>query len=232
MLRNVTKKLTKQITNKSIQSYEQRTFQHCLASTASKSVAHETGTTRGLSFSTNDEWKRLRSPFFERKTTTTTTGEEDDRASFSRSAFSTSTLSSTSTSSQEQNKQEIKVDKYAKGLGPLAQLVLIIYRKGPIDSHALYANAKENNVSVHSRRHMKELLNVVRSNKQHQGSQRGRKKKFDGLIRAERPENANNTSTGAGANQQQQQKNRYSFVCEEKGKKHLLKLGLIEVEEE
>ena len=114
--------------------------------------------------------------------------------------------------------------RYDKSSGPVAKLLHLIFDHQPIDSHALYQLAKENHVQINSRRHMKILLQSIKSRKQFTREETKRKKKkkrFDGFIRAERPLDASGKTT----------KVTYSFRVEEKGRKHLEKLGLIEAKD-
>lgn len=112
--------------------------------------------------------------------------------------------------------------RYDKSSGPVAKLLHLIFDHQPIDSHALYQLAKENHVQINSRRHMKILLQSIKSRKQFEETKRNKKnKRFDGFIRAERPLDASGKTT----------KVTYSFRVEEKGRKHLEKLGLIEAKD-
>ena len=129
---------------------------------------------------------------------------------------------------QNQNQNQTREDRYGKSSGPVAKLLHLIYTHQPIDSQSLYQLAVENRVEVHSRRHMKTLLQQIKSRKQFRNNDedkknknaRGQKKRFDGFIKAERPFDASGKMT----------KVTYTFSVEEKGRKHLEKLGLIEAQ--
>ena len=131
---------------------------------------------------------------------------------------------------QNQNQNQTREDRYGKSSGPVAKLLHLIYTHQPIDSQSLYQLAVENRVEVHSRRHMKTLLQQIKSRKQFRNNDedkknknaRGQKKRIDGFIKAERPFDASGKMT----------KVTYTFSVEEKGKKHLEKLGLIEAQTE
>ena len=131
---------------------------------------------------------------------------------------------------QNQNQNQTREDRYGKSSGPVAKLLHLIYTHQPIDSQRLYQLAVENRVEVHSRRHMKTLLQQIKSRKQFRNNDedkknknaRGQKKRIDGFIRAERPFDASGKMT----------KVTYTFSVEEKGRKHLEKLGLIEAQME
>ena len=131
---------------------------------------------------------------------------------------------------QNQNQNQTREDRYGKSSGPVAKLLHLIYTHQPIDSQSLYQLAVENRVEVHSRRHMKTLLQQIKSRKQFRNNDedkknknaRGQKKRFDGFIKAERPFDASGKMT----------KVTYTFSVEEKGRKHLEKLGLIEAQME
>ena len=129
---------------------------------------------------------------------------------------------------QNQNQNQTREDRYGKSSGPVAKLLHLIYTHQPIDSQRLYQLAVENRVEVHSRRHMKTLLQQIKSRKQFRNNDedkknknaRGQKKRIDGFIKAERPFDASGKMT----------KVTYTFSVEEKGRKHLEKLGLIEAQ--
>ena len=129
---------------------------------------------------------------------------------------------------QNQNQNQNREDRYGKSSGPVAKLLHLIYTHQPIDSQRLYQLAVENRVEVHSRRHMKTLLQQIKSRKQFRNNDedkknknaRGQKKRIDGFIKAERPFDASGKMT----------KVTYTFSVEEKGRKHLEKLGLIEAQ--
>jgi hypothetical protein len=131
---------------------------------------------------------------------------------------------------QNQNQNQNREDRYGKSSGPVAKLLHLIYTHQPIDSQRLYQLAVENRVEVHSRRHMKTLLQQIKSRKQFRNNDedkknknaRGQKKRIDGFIKAERPFDASGKMT----------KVTYTFSVEEKGRKHLEKLGLIEAQAE
>ena len=131
---------------------------------------------------------------------------------------------------QNQNQNQTREDRYGKSSGPVAKLLHLIYTHQPIDSQRLYQLAVENRVEVHSRRHMKTLLQQIKSRKQFRNNDedkknknaRGQKKRIDGFIKAERPFDASGKMT----------KVTYTFSVEEKGRKHLEKLGLIEAQTE
>jgi hypothetical protein len=131
---------------------------------------------------------------------------------------------------QNQNQNQTREDRYGKSSGPVAKLLHLIYTHQPIDSQRLYQLAVENRVEVHSRRHMKTLLQQIKSRKQFRNNDedkknknaRGQKKRIDGFIKAERPFDASGKMT----------KVTYTFSVEEKGRKHLEKLGLIEAQME
>ena len=131
---------------------------------------------------------------------------------------------------QNQNQNQTREDRYGKSSGPVAKLLHLIYTHQPIDSQRLYQLAAENRVEVHSRRHMKTLLQQIKSRKQFRNNDedkknknaRGQKKRIDGFIKAERPFDASGKMT----------KVTYTFSVEEKGRKHLEKLGLIEAQME
>jgi len=131
---------------------------------------------------------------------------------------------------QNQNQNQTREDRYGKSSGPVAKLLHLIYTHQPIDSQSLYQLAVENRVEVHSRRHMKTLLQQIKSRKQFRNNDedkknknaRGQKKRIDGFIKAERPFDASGKMT----------KVTYTFSVEEKGRKHLEKLGLIEAQME
>ena len=131
---------------------------------------------------------------------------------------------------QNQNQNQTREDRYGKSSGPVAKLLHLIYTHQPIDSQRLYQLAVENRVEVHSRRHMKTLLQQIKSRKQFRNNDedkknknaRGQKKRIDGFIKAERPFDASGKMT----------KVTYTFSVEEKGRKHLEKLGLIEAQAE
>ena len=145
-----------------------------------------------------------------------------------------STSSSHAEEQQQQQQQEndkMGEDKtrYNKSSGPVAKLLHLIFKNQPIDSQKLYALAVENAVEIHSRRHMKILLQSIKSRKQFTTSENNitnknkkKKKRFDGFIKAARPLDASGKTT----------KVTYTFSVEERGRKHLEKLGLIEARAE
>ena len=147
-----------------------------------------------------------------------------------------STSSSNAFAEEEQQQQEqddkMREDKtrYNKSSGPVAKLLHLIFKNQPIDSQKLYTLAVENAVEIHSRRHMKILLQSIKSRKQFTTSENNnntnknkkKKKRFDGFIKAARPLDASGKTT----------KVTYTFSVEERGRKHLEKLGLIEARAE
>ena len=146
-----------------------------------------------------------------------------------------STSSSNAFAEEQQQQQEndkIGEDKtrYNKSSGPVAKLLHLIFKNQPIDSQKLYTLAVENAVEIHSRRHMKILLQSIKSRKQFTTSENNnntnknkkKKKRFDGFIKAARPFDASGKTT----------KVTYTFSVEERGRKHLEKLGLIEARAE
>ena len=129
---------------------------------------------------------------------------------------------------QQQQDDKMREDKtrYNKSSGPVAKLIHLIFKK-------LYQLAVENAVEIHSRRHMKILLQSIKSRKQFTTSEnknnntennknKKKKKRFDGFIKAARPFDASGKTT----------KVTYTFSVEERGRKHLEKLGLIEARAE
>ena len=145
--------------------------------------------------------------------------------------------SSSNAFAEEQQQQQQENDKmgedktrYNKSSGPVAKLLHLIFKNQPIDSQKLYTLAVENAVEIHSRRHMKILLQSIKSRKQFTASENNnntnknkkKKKRFDGFIKAARPLDASGKTT----------KVTYTFSVEERGRKHLEKLGLIEVRAE
>ena len=151
-----------------------------------------------------------------------------------------STSSSNLFAEEQQQQQEQEDDKmgedktrYNKSSGPVAKLLHLIFKNQPIDSQKLYQLAVENAVEIHSRRHMKILLQSIKSRKQFTTSEnknnntennknKKKKKRFDGFIKAARPFDASGKTT----------KVTYTFSVEERGRKHLEKLGLIEARAE
>ena len=147
-------------------------------------------------------------------------------------------ISTSSSNAEEQQQQQQENDKmgedktrYNKSSGPVAKLLHLIFKNQPIDSQKLYALAVENAVEIHSRRHMKILLQSIKSRKQFAASENNnnntnknkkKKKRFDGFIKAARPLDASGKTT----------KVTYTFSVEERGRKHLEKLGLIEARAE
>ncbi len=136
---------------------------------------------------------------------------------------------------QQQQEQDDKMGedktRYNKSSGPVAKLLHLIFKNQPIDSQKLYTLAVENAVEIHSRRHMKILLQSIKSRKQFTTSENNntnnnknkkKKKRFDGFIKAARPLDASGKTT----------KVTYTFSVEERGRKHLEKLGLIEARAE
>ena len=130
---------------------------------------------------------------------------------------------------QENDKMGEDKTRYNKSSGPVAKLLHLIFKNQPIDSQKLYTLAVENAVEIHSRRHMKILLQSIKSRKQFTMSENNitnknkkKKKRFDGFIKAARPLDASGKTT----------KVTYTFSVEERGRKHLEKLGLIEVRAE
>jgi len=136
---------------------------------------------------------------------------------------------------QQQQDDKMREDKtrYNKSSGPVAKLIHLIFKNQPIDSQKLYQLAVENAVEIHSRRHMKILLQSIKSRKQFTTSEnknnntennknKKKKKRFDGFIKAARPFDASGKTT----------KVTYTFSVEERGRKHLEKLGLIEARAE
>merc|ERR1712216_86414 len=121
---------------------------------------------------------------------------------------------------QENDKMGEDKTRYNKSSGPVAKLLHLIFKNQPIDSQKLYTLAVENAVEIHSRRHMKILLQSIKSRKQFTASENNnntnknkkKKKRFDGFIKAT--------------------KVTYTFSVEERGRKHLEKLGLIEARAE
>ena len=149
-----------------------------------------------------------------------------------------STSSSNAFAEEQQQQQQQENDKmgedktrYNKSSGPVAKLLHLIFKNQPIDSQKLYTLAVENAVEIHSRRHMKILLQSIKSRKQFTTSENNntnnnknkkKKKRFDGFIKAARPLDASGKTT----------KVTYTFSVEERGRKHLEKLGLIEARAE
>ena len=149
-----------------------------------------------------------------------------------------STSSSNAFAEEQQQQQQQENDKmgedktrYNKSSGPVAKLLHLIFKNQPIDSQKLYTLAVENAVEIHSRRHMKILLQSIKSRKQFTASENNnnntnknkkKKKRFDGFIKAARPLDASGKTT----------KVTYTFSVEERGRKHLEKLGLIEARAE
>ena len=148
-----------------------------------------------------------------------------------------STSSSNLFAEEQQQQQEQEDDKmgedktrYNKSSGPVAKLLHLIFKNQPIDSQKLYQLAVENAVEIHSRRHMKILLQSIKSRKQFTTSENNnntnknkkKKNRFDGFIKAARPFDASGKTT----------KVTYTFSVEERGRKHLEKLGLIEARAE
>ncbi len=145
-------------------------------------------------------------------------------------------ISTSSSNAEEQQQQQQENDKmgedktrYNKSSGPVAKLLHLIFKNQPIDSQKLYALAVESAVEIHSRRHMKILLQSIKSRKQFTTSENNitnknkkKKKRFDGFIKAARPLDASGKTT----------KVTYTFSVEERGRKHLEKLGLIEARAE
>lgn len=131
---------------------------------------------------------------------------------------------------QENDKMGEDKTRYNKSSGPVAKLLHLIFKNQPIDSQKLYTLAVENAVEIHSRRHMKILLQSIKSRKQFTASENNnntnknkkKKKRFDGFIKAARPLDASGKTT----------KVTYTFSVEERGRKHLEKLGLIEARAE
>lgn len=130
---------------------------------------------------------------------------------------------------QENDKMGEDKTRYNKSSGPVAKLLHLIFKNQPIDSQKLYTLAVENAVEIHSRRHMKILLQSIKSRKQFTMSENNitnknkkKKKRFDGFIKAARPLDASGKTT----------KVTYTFSVEERGRKHLEKLGLIEARAE
>lgn len=130
---------------------------------------------------------------------------------------------------QENDKMGEDKTRYNKSSGPVAKLLHLIFKNQPIDSQKLYTLAVENAVEIHSRRHMKILLQSIKSRKQFTTSENNitnknkkKKKRFDGFIKAARPLDASGKTT----------KVTYTFSVEERGRKHLEKLGLIEARAE
>ena len=131
---------------------------------------------------------------------------------------------------QENDKMGEDKTRYNKSSGPVAKLLHLIFKNQPIDSQKLYQLAVENAVEIHSRRHMKILLQSIKSRKQFTTSENNnntnknkkKKKRFDGFIKAARPFDASGKTT----------KVTYTFSVEERGRKHLEKLGLIEARAE
>jgi len=151
--------------------------------------------------------------------------------------ISTSSSNAFAEEQQQQQQQQQENDKmgedktrYNKSSGPVAKLLHLIFKNQPIDSQKLYALAVENAVEIHSRRHMKILLQSIKSRKQFAASENNnntnkdkkKKKRFDGFIKAARPLDASGKTT----------KVTYTFSVEERGRKHLEKLGLIEARAE
>jgi len=141
--------------------------------------------------------------------------------------------SSSNAFAEEQKNDKMGEDKtrYNKSSGPVAKLLHLIFKNQPIDSQKLYTLAVENAVEIHSRRHMKILLQSIKSRKQFTASENNnnnanknkkKKKRFDGFIKAARPLDASGKTT----------KVTYTFSVEERGRKHLEKLGLIEARAE
>jgi hypothetical protein len=140
--------------------------------------------------------------------------------------------SSSNAFAEEQENDKMGEDKtrYNKSSGPVAKLLHLIFKNQPIDSQKLYTLAVENAVEIHSRRHMKILLQSIKSRKQFTASENNnntnknkkKKKRFDGFIKAARPLDASGKTT----------KVTYTFSVEERGRKHLEKLGLIEARAE
>lgn len=147
-----------------------------------------------------------------------------------------STSSSNAFAEEQQQQEQQENDKmgedktrYNKSSGPVAKLLHLIFKNQPIDSQKLYTLAVENAVEIHSRRHMKILLQSIKSRKQFTTSENNitnknkkKKKRFDGFIKAARPLDASGKTT----------KVTYTFSVEERGRKHLEKLGLIEARAE
>jgi len=144
-----------------------------------------------------------------------------------------STSSSNAFAEEQQENDKMGEDKtrYNKSSGPVAKLLHLIFKNQPIDSQKLYTLAVENAVEIHSRRHMKILLQSIKSRKQFTASENNnnnanknkkKKKRFDGFIKAARPLDASGKTT----------KVTYTFSVEERGRKHLEKLGLIEARAE
>ena len=130
---------------------------------------------------------------------------------------------------QENDKMGEDKTRYNKSSGPVAKLLHLIFKNQPIDSQKLYTLAVENAVEIRSRRHMKILLQSIKSRKQFTTSENNitnknkkKKKRFDGFIKAARPLDASGKTT----------KVTYTFSVEERGRKHLEKLGLIEARAE
>jgi hypothetical protein len=130
---------------------------------------------------------------------------------------------------QENDKMGEDKTRYNKSSGPVAKLLHLIFKNQPIDSQKLYTLAVENAVEIHSRRHMKILLQSIKSRKQFTTSENNitnknkkKKKRFDGFIKAARPLDASGKTTKVTC----------TFSVEERGRKHLEKLGLIEARAE
>lgn len=149
--------------------------------------------------------------------------------------ISTSSSNAFAEEQQQQQDDKMREDKtrYNKSSGPVAKLIHLIFKNQPIDSQKLYQLAVENAVEIHSRRHMKILLQSIKSRKQFTTSEnknnntennknKKKKKRFDGFIKAARPFDASGKTT----------KVTYTFSVEERGRKHLEKLGLIEARAE
>lgn len=147
--------------------------------------------------------------------------------------ISTSSSNAFAEEQQQQQDDKMREDKtrYNKSSGPVAKLIHLIFKNQPIDSQKLYQLAVENAVEIHSRRHMKILLQSIKSRKQFTTSEKNtndknknkkKKKRFDGFIKAARPFDASGKTT----------KVTYTFSVEERGRKHLEKLGLIEARAE
>ena len=89
-----------------------------------------------------------------------------------------STSSSNAFAEEQQQQQQQENDKmgedktrYNKSSGPVAKLLHLIFKNQPIDSQKLYTLAVENAVEIHSRRHMKILLQSIKSRKQFAASE-------------------------------------------------------------
>ena len=72
---------------------------------------------------------------------------------------------------QENDKMGEDKTRYNKSSGPVAKLLHLIFKNQPIDSQKLYTLAVENAVEIHSRRHMKILLQSIKSRKQFTASE-------------------------------------------------------------